>query len=172
MRPGFKQWAVLFIVAAVVLAADQATKLMIEARLAPGETIIPIPALSDFFRIIHSQNTGAAFGLLPQFGGAFSIIAVLVSIGIVVVHSRMPAAAWGRRIAMGMLIGGALGNVIDRLRVEYVIDFINYRVPGVISNVSNLADHAVVIGVVALLIMTWRTADEVESNASDASTGQ
>ena len=76
MRPTLRHWAVLFSVIGLVLAADQLTKLYIESALAPGQTVIPIPALGDYFRIVRSHNTGAAFGFLPDAGWLFSIIAV------------------------------------------------------------------------------------------------
>jgi signal peptidase II len=166
MRPTFKHWAVLLAVIGLVLAADQLTKLYIESALAPGQTVIPIPALGDYFRIVRSHNTGAAFGFLPDAGWLFSIIAVIVSIGMLVAHARMPAGDWGKRLAMGLLIGGALGNVIDRIRIDHVIDFINYRIPGLISNVSNIADHGIVGGVILLLILSWRSADDSPVRAS------
>src|SRR5690606_31330376 len=119
MRPTLRHWAVLFTVIGLVLAADQLSKLYIESALAPGQTVVPIPVLSDYFRIVLSHNTGAAFGFLPDAGWLFSIIAVCVSIGMLVAHQRMPAGEWGKRLAMGLVIGGALGNVIDRLRLEY-----------------------------------------------------
>lgn len=166
MRPSLRHWAVLLAVIGLVLAADQLTKLYIESTLAPGQTVIPIPALGDYFRIVRSHNTGAAFGFLPDAGWLFSIIAVVVSIGMLVAHYRMPAGDWGKRLAMGLVIGGALGNVIDRIRIEHVIDFINYRIPGVISNVSNIADHGIVVGVILLLILSWRSADDSPARAT------
>lgn len=167
MRPTWRHWAVLLVIAGAILAVDQITKQLIETRLAPGETITPIGVLSDYFRLTYSQNTGAAFGLLPQFGDVISVVAVGMSIGMLVAHGRMASDQWGKRAAMGMVIGGALGNVIDRVRVGHVIDFINYRIPGVISNVSNLADHAIVLGVIVLLILTWRTTDETAAPTSE-----
>jgi signal peptidase II len=166
MRPTLRHWAVLFTVIGLVLAADQLTKLYIESALAPGQTVVPIPALGDYFRIVRSHNTGAAFGFLPDAGWLFGLIAAGVSIGMLIAHARMPAADWGKRLAMGFVIGGALGNVIDRIRIDYVIDFINYRIPGVISNVSNIADHGVVGGVILLLILSWRNADDSPTHAT------
>jgi signal peptidase II len=166
MRPTLRHWAVLFSVIGLVLAADQLTKLYIESALAPGQTVVPIPALGDYFRIVRSHNTGAAFGFLPDAGWLFSIIAVAVSIGMLIAHRRMPAGDWGKRLAMGLVIGGALGNVIDRIRIDHVIDFINYRIPGVISNVSNIADHGIVGGVILLLILSWRSADDSPARAT------
>lgn len=168
MRPTFKQWAMLLAVIGGVLAVDQWSKLYIESVLAPGQTVLPIPALGDYFRIVRSHNTGAAFGFLPDAGWLFGLIAVGVSIGMLVAHARMPSGDWGKRLAMGLIIGGALGNVIDRLRIDHVIDFINYRIPGLFSNVSNIADHGIVGGVILLLILSWRSADKAAAHAAAA----
>lgn len=156
-RPKFVHWVVLFALCGGTLVLDQFSKSMVTERLYPGEVVIPIPALGEFFRIIRSQNTGAAFGMFSGAGDIFSIIAIVASIGMMVVHWRSPANAWAQRIGLGLVMGGALGNVIDRLQYGHVVDFINYRIPGVISNVSNLADHAVVGGVLILVWLSWRT---------------
>lgn len=169
-RPALRHWAVFLGLIAAIIAADQIVKALIVARLAPGQTVVVIEPLADFFRLTYSQNTGAAFGMLPSAGWVFSIIAVGVSLVMLIAHARMDRAAWGRRLAMAFIIGGALGNVVDRVRFDYVIDFINYRIPGVISNVSNLADHAIVAGVIALLIITWRAEDEPAPEPAPADT--
>lgn len=156
-RPSLIHWVVLFTLAGAALALDQLSKAVIIARLYPGETVIPMPALGEFFRIVRSQNTGAAFGMFSGAGDIFSVIAVIAVIGMTVVHGRSPAGAWAQRIGMGLVMGGAIGNVVDRLQHGHVIDFINYRIPGVISNVSNLADHAIVVGVLILVWVSWKT---------------
>ncbi|MBK9124376.1 MAG: signal peptidase II [Chloroflexi bacterium] len=162
-RPALRHWTVFLGLIAAIIAVDQIAKALIIARIAPGQTVVVIEPLADFFRLTFSQNTGAAFGMLPSAGWVFSVIAVSVSIVMLIAHARMDRAAWGKRLAMAFIIGGALGNVIDRVRFDYVIDFINYRIPGVISNVSNIADHAIVAGVIALLIITWRAEDEKDA---------
>lgn len=167
-RPTLRHWAVFLGLIAAIIALDQAAKALIVSRIAPGQTVVVIEPLADFFRLTYSQNTGAAFGMLPSAGWVFSLIAVTVSIVMVIAHARMDRAAWGKRLAMAFIIGGALGNVIDRVRFDYVIDFINYRIPGVISNVSNIADHAIVGGVIALLVITWRADDEKDTTESPA----
>ena len=71
-------------------------------------------------------------------------------------YDQIPDEAQITRIATGLICGGALGNAVDRIRHEHVVDFIHYQIPGVISNVSNLADHAIVFGVALILIESWR----------------
>ncbi len=139
-----------------VLAADQVTKLAVETTLVIGQSYQPIPALAPFFQIVRSTNTGAAFGLLSGFGDIFLILAVVVVIGMAIWYPRIPAAAHWRRVAVALICAGAIGNALDRLEYGHVVDFIYYSIPGVIANVSNLADHAIVGGVIILMIATWQ----------------
>lgn len=155
-KPLFKHWLALAALTGITLAVDQLTKTIIVMRLYPGEMVIPVPAIGDFFRVIRSQNTGAAFGMFSGAGDLFSIIAVVVIVILLVMHGRSPAGAWAQRVGFGLLMGGALGNVFDRVQYGHVVDFINYRIPGVFSNVSNLADHAIVAGVLILVWLSWR----------------
>lgn len=159
-RPTLRHWIVLYTLAGVTLAIDQLSKAVIIRQMYPGETIIPIPAIGEFFRLVRSQNTGAAFGMFSGAGDIFSLIAVVAVIGMSVVHGRSAAGAWTQRLAMGLVMGGALGNVFDRVQHGHVVDFINYRIPGVLSNVSNLADHAIVVGVLTLVWLSWRTPEK------------
>lgn len=156
LMPQLRRWSVLILVISVVLLVDQASKSLIMSRLVYGESIQPIPALSPFFQITYTENRGAAFGFLPQAGDLFLIIAFVVMIAMLFLYPRLQPNAWGARIAVGLICGGALGNALDRLQHGAVIDFIHYQIPGVISNVSNLADHAIVIGVLTMLIESWR----------------
>jgi len=148
-------WLLLFVIIAVVLAADQITKRVIVDHLRLGETRQPIAALSPFFQITRSHNTGAAFGLLPQAADLFLVIAVVVVLAMIYFYPRIGENAWLQRIGAGLVCGGALGNALDRLQYGLVIDFIHYQIPGIISNVSNVADHAIVVGVVFIFIESW-----------------
>ncbi|MBC8099444.1 MAG: signal peptidase II, partial [Armatimonadetes bacterium] len=145
-------WLPLFALIGGVLAADQLSKAWIVGRLALGETRQPIPALAPYFQITYSANTGAAFGLLPGVGDIIMLIAVAVVLGMLYFYPRIPAQPPWTRLAIGLICGGALGNVLDRLQYGYVVDFIHYQIPGVVSNVSNLADHAIVLGVIVVII--------------------
>jgi signal peptidase II len=150
------RWLLLFAIIIVVLALDQITKEVVLTNMLLGESIQPIPAISRFFQFTYSQNTGSAFGFLPQAGNFFLIIAVVVVTVMLFYYPRIPDGMTISRLAVGLICGGALGNAIDRIRHEAVIDFIHYQIPGVISNVSNLADHAIVLGVLLIFIDSWR----------------
>jgi signal peptidase II len=139
----------------VVLLLDQVSKQWIIDNLHRGESIEPIPVLSDYFQLTRSYNNGAAFGFLPQASDLFLVVAIVVVISLLIYYPRIPDEATITRIATGLVCGGALGNVVDRVRHEHVVDFIHYQIPGIISNVSNIADHAIVLGVFLILLDSW-----------------
>lgn len=150
-----RRWLQLILIAAGVLVLDQITKRLIVENLYVGETRRLIPALSPFFQITYSQNKGAALGFLPQAGDLFMLIALIVVIGMFIFYPRIPDNARITRFATAMICGGALGNALDRIEYGHVIDFIHYQIPGVVSNVSNIADHAIVLGVILIFIESW-----------------
>jgi len=145
-------WAFFFSVIGFALLIDQLTKTWIVQNMMLYESRIPIPALGDFFRITRTFNTGAAFGIFSESGEIFLVIAVVVVIVMLYVYPRIPHGQWLLRFGMGLVAAGALGNAIDRLVYGHVVDFINYRIPNLFSNVSNLADHAITGGVILILI--------------------
>lgn len=174
-----RKWIILGIALVITIVLDQITKIWVVNNLALYETIEPIPFLSPLFQITHSTNTGVAFGMLPLAGNAILILVIPV-VGFMLWYFRdIPATATLVPIAIGMVIGGALGNVIDRLQYGHVIDFIHYQIPNVISNVSNIADHGVVLGVIMIVIEgLWRERREKQLEKSkdemppDNTTGQ
>ena len=155
-----RRWLKLSGLVALILAADQITKHLVLNSLALYETSQPIPVLAPFFQLTRSENRGSAFGFLPQAGDLFLILAVVIAISMIFLFPRLPEKAVLSRIAFGLVCGGALGNAADRILHGVVIDFIHYTIPGLISNVSNIADHAIVIGVLLLLIESWRSEAE------------
>lgn len=156
MSVTLKRWLILFGTTLSVLLFDQLTKYWVINNLLLGETIQPIPFLSPYFQITRSFNTGAAFGFLPEAGDMFLVVALIVIVGIMIFYPRIPDEAVITRVAVGMVAGGALGNAVDRLTQEHVVDFIHYQIPNLISNVSNIADHAIVIGVLLIIYESWR----------------
>jgi len=146
------RWWVLISTTLVVLLIDQISKRVVVENMLLGESVTVIDPV---FRITRSFNTGAAFGFLPEAGDLFLVIAIIVIIGLFFYYPRLPADARITRLATGMVCGGALGNAFDRIQYEHVVDFIHYRIPGMISNVSNLADHAIVFGVILIMIDSW-----------------
>jgi signal peptidase II len=170
VNPTLRRWLRLLLIVGLVVAADQITKRIVVNDLLLGETRRIIPFLSPLFQIVRSHNTGASFGLLPNAGDLFAVVAVVVVLVLLYMYPRIPENKTLQWMATGLIIGGALGNVIDRLSYGYVVDFINYQIPGVISNVSNLADHAVVLGVILFFVSSWR--DEREHATLKSQTPQ
>jgi len=164
MNSMLRKWLFLLVIVVIVIALDQVTKQLVISNLRLNETFRPIPALAPYFQIVRSENTGAAFGFLTQSSDFFLVIALVVVAIMLVFYPRVPNAARLTRFAMGLVVGGALGNAFDRVSHGAVIDFINYQIPGIISNVSNLADHAIVLGVLIIVAQSWR-ADSAKDRA-------
>jgi len=129
----------------LMLGIDQFSKRLVSRHLSLGEPWNPISCLRDLVSLTYITNTGAAFGLFPDHGLFLIAIAVIVVIAILVYHRHLPDKTLVRA-SLGLQLGGALGNLIDRLRYGYVIDFIDFKV----WPVFNLADSAIVVGVVVL----------------------
>jgi signal peptidase II len=134
-----RRGAPFFLVAGVVFALDQVTKALIRDWLAVGESW---PSDGWLVKITHVTNTGAAFGIL-QNAGLFLTITAVIAIGAIVVYYLYPPLEHGLlRVAMGLLLGGAAGNLTDRLRFGHVTDFIDFpHYPE-----FNVADSSIVIG--------------------------
>lgn len=151
-RASFSEIIVLFLVMAAVLVVDQWTKNIVETWLPLNTTWSPIPGIASIFRISHVANTGAAFGLFPTGSTLFTIVAILVAIFIIVYNFRLPAHHVIYRVALGLMLGGALGNLTDRLRQNHVTDFLDFGP----WPVFNVADFCVVSGVIILAILMLR----------------
>jgi signal peptidase II len=152
-----KRWLAVLLIIGCVLALDIITKRIITGSLFYGETREPIAFLAPHFQITLSYNSGAAFGILPQAGSVFLIFAIIAVIVLLRYFNRIAENAPLTRLASGLIVGGALGNAADRIQHGHVIDFIHYSVPQLgLSNVSNLADHAIVAGVLLVLFDSWR----------------
>lgn len=152
----YRRWIELIAIVALVVLIDQISKQIVITEMRFGQSVQPIPAIAQFFQFTLIENRGAAFGFLPQASDLFLVIALVVVVGMFIFYLRIPNEQVLARVALAMVCGGAVGNAVDRLQHGYVIDFIHYQIPNLISNVSNLADHAIVIGVIILLIDTWR----------------
>ena len=133
--------------AAVVVVLDQITKWMASARLELGE---PVSLFGDFVRLTLVHNTGAAFGLFPGSRGPFIVISI-VAIGVVLyLFLRETHRNALNRVLLGCILGGAIGNLIDRVRLGWVVDFIDMGLGQTRWPVFNVADSAVTLGVVFL----------------------
>jgi signal peptidase II len=141
----------LFLIAGTIIFLDQATKYLIRTNLALGEVYRPDLWITEFARIVHWQNTGAAFGMFQSLGNVFMVLSMIVSAAIVYYYPQVPRKDWLIRLSMAMLLGGAVGNLIDRLYQGYVTDFISFME----FPVFNIADASISLGVVVLFIGMW-----------------
>jgi signal peptidase II len=151
------QRLLLLLVAATVIVGDQLSKLLVEQQLPLKASWAPLPDYAHLFRITHVSNTGAAFGLFPSGSLLFTVVAATVALFILYYNFRLPAGHHLLRVALGLQLGGALGNLIDRLRIGHVTDFLDFGP----WPVFNFADAAIVAGVVLLGLMLLR--DEREA---------
>lgn len=127
----------------LVLTADQISKYIIRANMSPYESL---PIIKGIFHITYVQNTGAAFSILKGKTQFFTIVSMGIIIAIVIFSMKVPAEKKMLRIVMALVLGGAAGNLIDRFRFGYVVDFFDFR----IWPVFNIADSAIVVGVIIL----------------------
>ena len=155
---------ILLSIAALTLAVDQYTKYLAMTRLAPIVTWAPIPSLAHIFTFTYTTNTGVAFGMFKNLGPIFAGVAVVVIALIVIYQRQIPQGAWLVRLALGLQLGGAAGNLVDRLRQGHVIDFIHlhYYTPELRLDwpVSNVSDIAIVTGVILLAVTMLREGRE------------
>jgi signal peptidase II len=157
----------LLINAFAVILADQVTKRIVEAEIPLYESI---QVIGHYFAFTHTQNYGAAFSMLQNFGSIFIVIAAVVTCLILYYAPRLPDEDWLSRVALGLQLGGALGNVIDRLRQGYVTDFLHFKIPEIGFNfaVFNVADSSIFVGVVTLILVSF-VRERQTQNAEEAS---
>lgn len=150
---------ILVSVAFLVLALDQLTKIAVATSLPEGGWWSPFPGLVRVFRITHITNSGAAFGIFPNQGNFFLAIAVIVAAAIVLYYRYLPTGSWLVRVSLGLQLGGAIGNLIDRMRYGHVVDFVDIG----FWPIFNVADVAIVTGVAILAYCLWQE-DQATAN--------
>ncbi len=136
---------VFFLTALLVVAADQLSKIWIRSNLATGESLPE----TGFFRLTHVQNTGAAFGLFQGQSFALTIVALIGIVAILLFvflfSRRFPFLDTGLgKPALALVLGGTVGNLVDRLCVGYITDFIDIG----IWPAFNIADSAITVGII------------------------
>jgi len=145
-----KAWVVL-LVAAVVIVLDKLTKDWVRQHIPLNSFIIPFPSLGEYFVFEHVNNHGAAFGILQNQGTLFIAIAFIVAVAILIYARYLPLDQWLVRVLLGLQLGGAIGNVLDRINQGFVTDFIRMGIPGRYYWPNyNIADSSIVTGVIAL----------------------
>ena len=135
----------LWLILVLILVLDQATKYLASINLLEGETI---PVINGIFHITLVHNRGAAFGLFQAHSGVFVALSIIVASLILYLNYRWVNKGALVTCVLALIVGGAIGNLIDRLRFGYVVDFLDFR----IWPVFNVADSAISIGTIVLII--------------------
>ena len=150
------RWRLLVIplVATIVIVADQASKAWVMQNLTLMQPWYPLPALGDLLAFTYITNTGVALGLFRDRGIVFVLIPFVVVIAIAVYSRYLPTHRGLVRLSLGLQLGGAFGNLIDRLRFNgSVVDFIHLGIGRYRWFTSNVADICIVTGVIVLAIV-------------------
>jgi len=140
-------WVTFLGLAAIVAVVDQLTKAWLTSFLAPGESVA---VLGDWVRLVHSQNNGGLFGLLSGQAVPFGIISLVV-VGLIALYHGRSAPNRYLSITLGLLLGGAVGNLIDRLRIGYVVDFVDAGIGDLRWYTFNIADTGISFAILLLL---------------------
>jgi signal peptidase II len=140
-------WVTFLGLAGLIIAADQLTKAWLVSFLPPGRAVA---VLGDWVRLVHSQNSGGLFGLLSGQAVPFGVVSLVVVGLIVLYHGRSTPNRYVS-ITLGLLLGGAVGNLIDRLRIGYVVDFVDAGIGNLRWYTFNVADAAISFAILLLL---------------------
>ncbi len=169
MKPSF---ILMSLAAVMVLVLDQITKLWVASTMEVG---FSISVIEGFARLRYTHNKGAAFGMFADSTGLLSILSLLVIVGILVAFVRLGSPTRLSMLAAGLVVGGALGNLLDRVRLGYVVDFVEVYGPQLKLNntvytwpVFNVADSAITVGVILILFSLLFGKTDLPVKANDA----
>jgi signal peptidase II len=156
-----------FLIAALIVGLDRATKALIKAHISAFDSITVIPGLLN---IVHTENPGIAFGMLSNASGAWRDVlligfssAVLIAISIVLLRGKMDAVL---RVGLGFILGGAFGNLYDRIVNGTVTDFVEAHAGQHYFPAFNVADSAITVGACLLLFDMWQARERGVSHVS------
>lgn len=159
----FRRWFVPLIVGLCVLVLDQLSKQWVLQELGPEPLVHFKPLIGDWFRLVYSQNTGVAFNLFQDRSSFFIITSILISLGMLYVyHVYLPNQSPFVQFSIGAILGGAVGNTIDRIRLGFVVDFVQVGW----WPVFNIADSAITTGAIILSLYLLLTGGEPDESTS------
>ena len=155
MNERIRSLVILPLVAGLSVLADQVSKYVVRANLRPGQSMELTPWLGSVFQVTYVTNSGAAFGLFQGWSSVFIVIAIVVIVALVWYYLQLSDGEWLVQLALGLQLGGAVGNLIDRLRFGgSVVDFIDLNFwPLQNWPVFNIADSSIVVGVSVLTLV-------------------
>lgn len=151
-------------IAVLVFALDRITKIWVQENipLYGGQQIV-----GEYVRIVHTQNTGAAFGLLPERTTLLSVLSVVAVLAIVYYYRQFANSSPLVTATLGMQLGGAFGNLLDRVTQGYVVDFVDVGFPGGPRFWAfNVADSSIVLGIIMVTLLLWREERKTPARAA------
>ncbi|NSW53587.1 MAG: signal peptidase II [Anaerolineae bacterium] len=151
MKKLLRSYLYLIAITLLLIALDQYTKFLVTSNLALGESYCLIDSLCPTFQIVHWYNTGVAFGLFQGNSAFFVVVNSIVVVAILIFYSAIPQRDWLLKLALIFETGGAIGNLIDRIRLGHVTDF--FAVGS--FPVFNIADACINIGVALMLLSVF-----------------
>jgi len=151
-RVARRRWPLFVVLALAVVVADQVAKAWVTAALDPGQSV---DVVGDVVRIVFGQNSGALFGLFKDNALMFGVVSLLV-IGLIVAYHARSAASLYLTLTLGLLLGGAIGNMLDRLRLGYVVDFVDVGLGTTRFYTFNVADSAISLAILLLFVAAIR----------------
>jgi signal peptidase II len=153
LKKTFRDYLTFAIVAIVMIALDQITKTIIRQNMDLSQIWFPfgIEGFYPYFYFTHWYNTGVSFGMFQDANMFFAGLSIVISIILIVIYIKMDAEDKTIHVALSLILGGAIGNLIDRVTVGHVTDFIAMGS----FPIFNIADASVSIGVVIMLVAMW-----------------
>lgn len=163
------KWIILTLIATGIVVLDQVSKIYIDRAFALHESL---PVIPDLFSLTYIRNPGAAFGLFAdqsRFFRAlfFSVVSLCALSFLLVMVYQTPSDDYWQMIALSLLLGGAIGNLIDRVRLGEVIDFLDFYIGEHHWPAFNVADSAITMGVTMLLLAMMRDMRGQKADATD-----
>ncbi len=153
------QWVAL--IAVTIVGLDQFSKWLVVRSIRPEETHVVI---SGFFSLVNWRNTGAAWGIFRDYNLVLTAISLLTVLALYLFRHSFQLSRPGPRLALGLIAGGIIGNLVDRIRVGSVIDFLSFYVGEYHWPAFNVADSAICIGVGLYILLSWRNTGSAEKN--------
>lgn len=148
-----KRVLLIVTVAAVGFTLDRITKMWVERNVALYDAR---PVVGDWVRIVHTQNTGAVFGILPERTTLLSVLSVVAVVVILYYYRQIARSSPLIAVTLGMQLGGAIGNLVDRAGQGYVVDFVDVGIPGGWRFWAfNVADSSIVLGILLVTFLLW-----------------
>lgn len=150
----------LGILTLILVMIDQLSKYYIQSTMMLGESI---PIWEDIFHITYILNPGAAFGMMANQTAFFIVLALAIVGAVIYFYPTIRRESRTMKIGIGLLLGGAIGNLIDRVQIGMVVDFFDFR----IWPIFNIADIGIVCGAGIILVVSFLTRDKCEVNADE-----